>query len=116
MQNFVQSARPFIPTFRDFLQTLPVLLAIFFLGGGVDAQTIDQALGSDVTSKGCTLINSVESSIALKLLCGAVVLWGIIKFIPTRKDGVGQMIAGVVGFLVVSKFTTIMGVFGMKCG
>ena len=113
-QSFAQAIRPFIPTFRDFLKTLPMLLAIFFLGS-VNAQTIDDALGRDVTTKGCTLINSVEKSIFLKLLCGAIVLWGIIKFIPTRKDGVGQIIAGIVGFLVLSKFTTVMSTFGMKC-
>lgn len=118
-QSFAQAVRPFIPTIRDFFQALPLLLGMFvymLLTGQAGAQTVDSVLGTEVTSKGCSLVNSIEKSIFLKLFCGAILLWGIIKFIPTRKDGVGQMLAGVIGFLVLSKFTTLTGVFGMKCG
>lgn len=118
-QPFVQAIRPFIPTLKDFFQAVPLLLlafAIMLLTGQASGQTIDNALGgSAVTTKGCTFVKSIESSIFLKIFCGAIVLWGIVKFIPTRKDGVGQIIAGIVGFLVLSKFTTLTQTFGMNC-
>ncbi|WP_102128339.1 hypothetical protein [Deinococcus planocerae] len=114
MKTALHAIRPYIPGLRDLLFSLGLLL-VFFLFNQVAAQTIDGALGTNVTSKGCNFVKSVETSIALKVFCGGVVLWGIIKFIPTRKDGVGQMLAGVIGFLVVSKFTSFMSTFGMNC-
>jgi len=114
MRKFLQAVRPYIPGIKEFGIAMAMILPMILLGQ-VQAQTIDTALGGEVVKKGCTLINSVEKSLFLKLFCGSIFLWGVIKFLPTRKDGTGQMIAGIVGFLVLAKFTTIMQTFGMKC-
>lgn len=117
-KTIVTAIRPYLPTAQDFKQLLPFFLAAIavMLLGQVGAQTIDGALGGPtVTTKGCTFIKSIETSIFLKLFCAGLVLWGVVKYLPTRKDGVGLMIAGVVGFLVLSKFTVLLTTFGMNC-
>lgn len=114
MKTVVHAIRPYIPGLRELVFSLGLFL-LFLLLNQAAAQTIDTALGGNVTSKGCTFVKSVETSVAAKVFCAAILLWGIVKFLPTRKDGVGQILAGIIGFLVLSKFTAIMNTFGMNC-
>jgi len=109
------SVRPYLPGIREFILPLG-LLAVLLVSNHASAggtPTIDTAVGSNLTSNWKSIILSIQSSLVLKLLCAAVIVWGILKYIPTRKDGIGQIIAGIVGFLILSKLTDVLSVFGI---
>lgn len=115
MQNrFAATVRPYLPGIREVLFASFILL-MFFFASHVSAQTVDSVAGTNVTTKGCNFVKSIDNAVLLKILCMAIAGFGIIKYLPTRKDGLGYVATGVIGFLVLSKFTTIMGVFGMSC-
>lgn len=105
--------KPLLPTW----QQLPIILLIavyILLGLEAGAQTID-SLSNNAGSKICTFGKSINTSLLVRGICVAVAAWGLVKWVPTRKDGTGEMIGGVVAFIVASKFMTILGFFGVNC-
>lgn len=104
---------------RALARFLPVL-ALVAVGVllGIDlaqAQSIDSLGGSNIGSKLCTFGKSVDNSTLGKGIAVAVFGWGVVRWLPTRKDGIPEMIGGVLAFLVVSKFNTILSMFGLSC-
>jgi len=115
LSRTLTAARPYLPGIRELILPL-CLLALMLLSNHAAAAgnpTIDQAVGSNLTSQSASFIKSVQNSLVIKLLCAGIFLWGLLTYLPTRKNGVGQMIAGIAGFLILSRLTEILSIFGM---
>lgn len=94
---------------------LLLLLAVFVLVGvEASAQSID-SLSNNAGSPICTFGKSISTSLLAKAICVAVAAWGLLQWLPNRRDGMPQMIGGVVAFIVATKFETILGFFGVSC-
>ena len=113
LSRFWAKAQRFAPT----AQQVPVLLFIaVFVILGVDAcaQNIDDLSGG-AGGKICAFGKSISSSLLAKGICVAVIAWGLLQWLPNRRDGVPQMVGGVAAFIVASKFDTILGFFSVRC-
>ncbi|ADY27614.1 hypothetical protein Deipr_2497 (plasmid) [Deinococcus proteolyticus MRP] len=88
-----------------------IIIALMAVGGA-DALKIDSATG-DLGSGLCDFALSIEDSILVKGIALAMAAFGFIKWLPTRRDGIPEIVGGGVGFLLTTNFTTIMSLFGM---
>lgn len=113
LSRFWSKVQRYAPT----AQQVPLLLFIaVFVILGVDAcaQNIDDLSGG-AGGKICAFGKSISSSLLAKGICVAVIAWGLLQWLPNRRDGVPQMVGGVAAFIVASKFDTILGFFSVSC-
>lgn len=113
--QFLAFIQALLPSNRKEFFSLAALSLLFFIGTEAAAMTIDSMGGQEAGTQLCSFGKSVEKSIFVKGLCVAVSAYGLLKWLPTRKDGTNEMVGGVIGLIIASKFMTIIGWFGAKC-
>lgn len=112
---FIRAITPYVPSKAEVLRLLPVAALLLIFGNGALASGVDDFGGKEVGGTLCTFSKSLANSVAVKGICAAVFVWGLLKWLPTRKDGTAEMAGGVIGFAIATKSTTVMGAFGIKC-
>lgn len=97
-----------------YVPLLLLLVVIVLLGVEANAQTID-SLSNNAGKPICAFGKSISTSLLAKAICVGVAAWGLLQWLPNRRDGMPQMIGGVIAFIVATKFETILGFFGVSC-
>lgn len=96
-----------------------IIIALIAVGsaaaqaGAGTGLSMDSATG-DLGSGLCNFAKTIETSLLPKGIAIAMAAFGFIKWLPTRKDGIPEIVGGGVGFLMTQNFSTIMSLFGMR--
>lgn len=113
--QFLAFLSTLLPSNRKEFFSLAALGLLFFIGTEAAAMSIDAMGGKEIGTQLCAFGKSIDKSIFVKGVCMAVAAYGLAKWLPTRKDGTPEIIGGIIGFVISTKFTTVMGWFGVKC-